>query len=240
MTPLSAGPPNIINASDAANHHVSSVMISGSAQGIVRWLILAAVLSQAACSWQPESMRSANRGAAVDLKVTAERINALGRVETKGGLISITGVPGARIGEISVCEGQVVGANAKLFVLDNYCELDANCEMIEAQRAEAKTLLDLETQSEALLREDLDVEEAQIQQLDPYDRLAQGLKVEALRDAGENARIDSDRLIRLKEAGSSLVSQQEIDAQKLKVRSAKAELDEAEALLKKFNGSKHG
>ena len=81
MTPLSAGPPNIINASDAANHHVSSVMISGSAQGIVRWLILAAVLSQAACSWQPESMRSANRGAAVDLKVTAERINALGRVE---------------------------------------------------------------------------------------------------------------------------------------------------------------
>ncbi|MGZ3489486.1 MAG: hypothetical protein ACXVBY_21805, partial [Isosphaeraceae bacterium] len=151
------------------------------------------------------------------------------------GLISITGVPGARIGEISVCEGQVVGANAKLFVLDNYGELDANCEMIEAQRAEAKTLLDLETQSEALLREDLDVEEAQIQQLDPYDRLAQGLKVEALRDAGENARIDSDRLIRLKEAGSSLVSQQEIDAQKLKVRSAKAELDEAEALLKKFD-----
>ncbi|MGZ3385776.1 MAG: HlyD family efflux transporter periplasmic adaptor subunit [Isosphaeraceae bacterium] len=235
MTPLSAGPPNIINASDAANHHVSSVMISGSAQGIVRWLILAAVLSQAACSWQPESMLSANRGAAVDLKVTAERINALGRVEPKGGLISITGVPGARIGEISVCEGQVVGANAKLFVLDNYRELDANCEMIEAQRAEAKTLLDLETQSEALLREDLDVEEAQIQQLDPYDRLAQGLKVEALRDAGENARIDSDRLIRLKEAGSSLVSQQEIDAQKLKVRSAKAELDEAEALLKKFD-----
>ena len=237
MTPLSAGPPNIINASDAANHHVSSVMISGSAQGIVRWLILAAVLSQAACSWQPESMISANRGAAVDLKVTAERINALGRVEPKGGLISIAGVPGARIGEISVCEGQVVGANAKLFVLDNYGELDANCKMIEAQRDEAKTLLDLETQSEALLREELDVEEAQIQQLDPYDRLAQGRKVEALRDAGENARIDYDRLIRLKEAGSSLVSQQEIDAQKLKVSSAKAELDEAEALLKKFDQS---
>ena len=237
MTPLSAGPPNIINASDAANHHVSSVMISGSAQGIVRWLILAAVLSQAACSWQPESMLSANRGAAVDLKVTAERINALGRVEPKGGLISITGVPGARIGEISVCEGQVVGANAKLFVLDNYRELDANCEMIEAQRDEAKTLLDLETKSEALLREELDVEEAQIQQLDPYDRLAHRRKVEALRDAGENARIDSDRLIRLKEAGSSLVSQQEIDAQKLKVSSAQAELDEAEALLKKFDQS---
>ncbi|MGZ3317633.1 MAG: HlyD family efflux transporter periplasmic adaptor subunit, partial [Isosphaeraceae bacterium] len=160
--------------------------------------------------------------------------NSIG-VEPKGGLISITGVPGARIGEISVCEGQVVGANAKLFVLDNYRELDANCEMIEAQRDEAKTLLDLEAKNEALLREELDVEEAQIQQLDPYDRLAQGLKVEALRDAGENARIDSDRLIRLKEAGSSLVSQQEIDAQKLKVRSAKAELDEAEALLKKFD-----
>ncbi|MGA8350968.1 MAG: hypothetical protein WB773_24460, partial [Isosphaeraceae bacterium] len=235
MTPLSAGPPNIINASDAANHHVSSVMISGSAQGIVRGLILAAVLSQAACSWQPESMISANRGADVDLKVTAERINALGRVEPRGGLISIAGVPGARIGEVSVCEGQVVGANAELFVLDNYGELDANCKMIEAQRDEAKTLLDLEAKNEALLREELDVEEAQIQQLDPYDRLAQGLKVEALRDAGENARIDSDRLIRLKEAGSSLVSQQEIDAQKLKVSSAKAELDEAEALLKKFD-----
>ena len=237
MTPLSAGPPNIINASDAANHHVSSVMISGSAQGIVRWLILAAVLSQAACSWQPESMISANRGADVDLKVTAERINALGRVEPKGGLISIAGVPGARIGEISVCEGQVVGANAELFVLDNYGELDANCKMIEAQRDEAKTLLDLEAKSEALLREELDVEEAQIQQLDPYDRLAQRRKVDALRDAGENARIDYDRLIRLKEAGSSLVSQQEIDAQKLKVSSAKAELDEAEALLKKFDQS---
>jgi HlyD family secretion protein len=239
MTPLSAGPPNIINASDAANHHVSSVMISGSAQGIVRWLILAAVLSQAACSWQPESMLSANRGAAVDPKVTAERINALGRVEPKGGLISITGVPGARIGEISVCEGQVVGANAKLFVLDNYRELNANCEMIKAQCDEAKTLFDLEAQSEALLREELDVEEAQIQQLDPYDRKAQGRKVEELRYAGENARIDYDRLIRLKEAGSStdLVSQQEIDAQKLKMRSAQAELDAAEALFQKFDQS---
>jgi multidrug efflux pump subunit AcrA (membrane-fusion protein) len=68
-------------------------------------------------------------------------------------------VPGARIGEISVCEGQVVGANAKLFVLDNYGELDANCKMIEAQRDEAKTLLDLEAKNEALLREELDVEE---------------------------------------------------------------------------------
>jgi hypothetical protein len=51
----------------------------------VRGLILAAVLSQAACSWPPVSMISANRGADVDLKVTAERINALGRVEPKGG-----------------------------------------------------------------------------------------------------------------------------------------------------------
>ena len=239
MTPLSAGPRNIINASDAANHHVSSVMISGSAQGIVRGLILAAVLSQAACSWQPESMLSANRGAAVDLKVTAERINALGRVEPKGGLISITGVPGARIGEISVCEGQVVGANAKLFVLDNYGELDAHCKMIEAQLVEAKRLLKIEKENVALLREELDVEEAQIQQLDPYDRKAQGRKVEALRDAGENARIDYDRLKGLKEAGSStdLVSQQEIDAQKLKLSSAQAELDAAEALFQKFDQS---
>src|SRR5271157_1633355 len=108
MTPLSAGPPNIINASDAANHHVSSVMISGSAQGIVRGLILAAVLSQAACSWQPESMISANRGADAHPKASADRISALGRVEPKGGVISIAGVPSARIGEISVCEGQVV------------------------------------------------------------------------------------------------------------------------------------
>ena len=237
MTPLSAGPPNIINVSDAANHHVSSVVISGSAQGIVRGLILAAVLSQAACSWQPESMISANRGADVDLKVTTERINALGRVEPRGGLISIAGVPGARIGEISVCEGQVVGANAELFMLDNYGELDANCKMIEAQRDEAKTLLDLEAKNDALLRKELDVEEAQIQQLDPYDRQAYRRKVDALRDAGENASIDYDRLIKLKEAGSSLVSQQQIDAQKLKVSSVQAELDVAKALLQKFDQS---
>jgi HlyD family secretion protein len=213
-------------------------MISGSAQGIVRWLILAAVLSQAACSWQPESMISANRGTDVDLKVTADRISALGRVEPKGGVISIAGVPGARIGKISVHEGQVVDVNDELFVLENYKELDANCKMIEAQRDEAKTSLDLARENEPLLTEELDVEEAQIKQLDPFDRRAQRRKVDALRDAGDNARIDYDRLIRLKEAGSSLVSQQQIDAQKLKVSSLQAELDAAEASLQKFEQSR--
>ena len=58
------------------------------------------------------------------------------------------------------------------------------------------------------------------------------------RDAGDNARIDYDRLIRLKEAGSSLVSQQQIDAQKLKVSSLQAELDAAEASLQKFEQSR--
>ena len=80
-------------------------MISGSAQGIVRRPI-SRRLSQTACSWQPESMISANRGADVDLKVTAERINALGRVEPKGGLISIAGVPGAPIGETPFARGR--------------------------------------------------------------------------------------------------------------------------------------
>ena len=99
-------------------------------------------------------------------------------------------------------------------------------------------MLDLEAKNEALLREELDVEEAQIQQLDPYDRLAHRRKVEARGTLARTSASTTTWSIRLKEAGSSLVSQQEIDAQKLKGSSAKAELDEAEALLKKFDQRK--
>jgi HlyD family secretion protein len=237
MIPLGAGRPKNKNASDAASHNVVSVQIPRSIQRILWGLILVAVSSQAACSWPPESALSASRDADVGRKDAPERISALGRVEPRGGLISIAGLPGARIGRMSVREGDCVSANAELFVLDNYEELDANCKMIAAQRDEAKTLLNLETKSEALLRAELDVEEAQLQQLDPYDRRAHTRKVDALKDAGENARIDYDRLIRLKEASSSLVSQQQIDAQKLKVSSVQAELDAAEALLQKYDQS---
>jgi HlyD family secretion protein len=213
MKPFPPRSPNIVKALDATSGSVCGLATSEAARRVSSALVLLVVLGQAACSLQNESTSSVNRGADAPPKASAERISALGRVEPKGGVISIAGVPGARIGKISVHEGQVVGVNSELFVLDNCEELDANCKMIEAQRDEAKRLLDLEAKNEALLREELDVEEAQIKQLDPFDRRAQRRKVDALRDAGENARIDYDRLIKLEQAGSSLVSRQQIDGQ---------------------------
>jgi len=239
MKPFPPRFPNIVKAPDATSGSVCGLATCGAARRVSSALILIVVLGQAACSPLPtESTSSVDRGADAHPKASAERISALGRVEPKGGVISIAGVPGARIGKISVHEGQEVGVNAELFVLENYEELDANCKMIEAQRDEAKTSLDLEAKNEALLREELDVEEAQIKQLDPFDRRVQRRKVDALRDAGDNARIEYDRLIKLEQAGSSLVSQQQIDGQKLKVSSVEAELDAAEASLQKFEQSR--
>jgi HlyD family secretion protein len=238
MKPFPPRFPNIVKAPDATSGSVCGLATCGAARRVSSALILIVVLGQAACTLLPESTSSMNRGADADHKASAERISALGRVEPKGGVISIAGVPGARIGKISVHEGQVVGVNSELFVLDNYEELDANFKMIEAQRDEAKTSRDLVEKNEPLLSDELGVEEDQIKQLDPFDRRAQRRKVDALRDARDYARIDYDRLFKLEQAGSSLVSQQQIDGQKLKVSSLEAELDAAEASLQKFEQSR--
>jgi HlyD family secretion protein len=239
MKPFPPRFPNIVKAPDATSGSVWGLATCGAARRVSSALILIVVLGQAACSPpQTESTSSVDRGADAHPKASADRISALGRVEPKGGVISIAGVPGARIGKIFVHEGQWVGVDAKLFVLENYDELDANCKVIEAQRNEATTSLGLVEKNEPLLSDELGVEEDQIKELDPFDRRAQRRKVDALRDARDYARIDYDRLFKLEQAGSSLVSQQQIDGQKLKVSSLEAELDAAEASLQKFEESR--
>ncbi|MDR3637615.1 MAG: HlyD family efflux transporter periplasmic adaptor subunit [Isosphaeraceae bacterium] len=161
-------------------------------------------------------------------------IKALGRIQPEGGVVSITGSPGTRIAKIQVREGGAVAANDELFRLDTFDVLDANCRSAEAQLEEAKELLVAEQENTAQLEKQLALEKEQLQDLDPLDIEAQGEKLKALELKLAHEEGESRRLNALREAKSSLVSEQELTAQGLLVEGARAERNGARALLQKL------
>lgn len=165
---------------------------------------------------------------------TPEKIVALGRIEPRGGVVSIGGMPGARIGSIPVGVGDEVEKGRELIRLDNYEELDANCRLIAAQLDEAKGLVGVEGENADLLAKEAEIERRQIEQLDPLDIAAQKDKIAVLALNVAGARHDLETLTRLKQGGVSSVADQQIEGQRLLARRAEAERDAAGATLEKM------
>lgn len=160
-------------------------------------------------------------------------IKALGRIQPDGGVLSIAGTPGTRIAVVRVHEGQTVAAKQELFRLDTYDVLDANCRSIRAQLDEAEELLAVEEESSAQLSRELELEEAQAKTLNPLDIEAQGEKLKALELKLAHEEGEARRLHSLRDAKSSLVSEQQLEAQGLMVDGARAERNGAKAVLEK-------
>lgn len=162
-------------------------------------------------------------------------IKALGRVQPEGGIVSVTGAPGARIAKIRVEEGRTVTAGDELFRLDAYDVLDATCRSIRAQLEETEELLSVEGENTEQLKKELEIEDSQVQVIDPLDILAQTEKLNALEHKLKYEEGESKRLRSLRDASSPLVSAQQIEAQDLLVDGARAERSAAKAMLDKLN-----
>jgi HlyD family secretion protein len=158
------------------------------------------------------------------------QISALGRIQPNGGIISVAGQPGARISQMKISEGQVVKSDETLFRLETYRSLDANCKSIEVQIREAMELCRLEDENSIFLGRGLAIEAAQALEFNPLDIEVQKEKLNATEKKLEHSQLEYNRLSHLQMGGSSSVSQQQIDAQKLLVDGAFAE-KKAETLL---------
>ena len=167
------------------------------------------------------------------LNPASRGIAALGRLQPKGGLIDVAGTPGLRIGEMLVKEGQVVQKGDPLFVLDTYPILAATAEAAKVRFEEAQSLHDLEERNKAVLRQEFALQEAKVLTIDPFDLESLRAQVEVREKSRAKAQADLDRLHSLKEAGSTAVSKQELEAARLQVDVAEAEVKVIHAQLKK-------
>lgn len=193
-------------------------------------LLLAPGLAVAGCSSSEVQTALVPRGEAAPL----DRIVALGRIEPRGGLISIAGPPGTRIGSMAVREGDRVQPGDELFRLDNLNELEANRRSIAAQIAEAEGLIAAQEREEAVLREEYAIEERQVTELDPLDIKAQEAQVTVLEKSLAHTQDDLRTLEALQKDGSTSVARQQVEAQRLLVQKTRGERDAAQHLLAKM------
>jgi HlyD family secretion protein len=198
-------------------------------------LLAAATMSQAGCSSRTSATHLVLKpvGAAGG-EAAAPSIKALGRIQPVGGVVSVAGTPGARIAKMLAREGASVALGDELFRLDTYDVLEATCVSIRAQLDEAKELLAVEAENTAQLQGELAVEEEQVQVLDPLDVEAQQEKLNALEVKLAHEEREARRLNALRDAKSSLVSDQQLEGQGLLVEGARAERNAARALLRKL------
>lgn len=200
-----------------------------------RWLALTlGTLVHAGCSPQVSSPPDPAAARSVSLGESETRpIAALGRIEPRGGVISIAGTPGARVSDLKVVEGASVKRGDILFRLAAYAMSDANCAAAAARVADAEKLLELEARNSALLAEDLALKEEQVRQIGPLEIRSQREQVATLQKAAKKAEVDRDRLESLRRAGSQAVSEQQLEGVRLEADRARAELQAARALLEK-------
>ena len=93
--------------------------------------------------------------------VAAESIEALGRVQPAGGVVSVFGLPGERVVELKADLGSTVTAGQELAVLSGTEERRRSLAALDAQIAEAKAIQESIRASEAAKLADLKVETAQ-------------------------------------------------------------------------------
>jgi multidrug efflux pump subunit AcrA (membrane-fusion protein) len=154
-------------------------------------------------------------GSRAPLEVT--RITALGRLEPRDGIVTISGLPGDRIEEILVQPGRQVGKGTPLVRLASHEERRLARDLVQTQLNEALAQkAELERQKQAQL-EEIDAELAKIRSGQEQDLTAQDARIALITTQERLARTQLERLKGLK---LTQVSQQELDQQALQVEQA--------------------
>jgi HlyD family secretion protein len=137
-----------------------------------------------------------------------ESIEALGRIQPAGGVVSVFGLPGERIAELKVNLGDPVTAGQELAVLSGAEERKRSLAALDAQIAEAKALQTAIQTAQAARIADLKVETAQAIRKAQGEIQALDARIAGLKAQAEQARAERQRLAEV-ERGGVAVSEQE-------------------------------
>jgi HlyD family secretion protein len=160
-----------------------------------------------------------------------ERVAALGRLEPRGEVIEIGGLPGDRLRRLEVREGDRVKEDDVLGYLDSHAVRLAQSEAAEAQLADARARQEAEVAVATARLEEAQVGLRRARQLGPLDIEAQQAQVRLLESTLATAESDLQRLRKVNVPGA--VSAQQMDQYVLAVRRGTEELAAARETLAK-------
>jgi HlyD family secretion protein len=165
-----------------------------------------------------------------DVAVTKTKVSALGRLEPRGGVISVFGLPGDRIEKLSAVQGDEVARDTILAELasrrDRELERDLVANQLHEAQAQRAAIEDAGNAKIALI----DAETAQLQSGRENDLKAQDAKIAAITF---QSKVAHDNWNRLKGLQRTQVSAQDLDKSELLYRQAESELTAARAIRDK-------
>lgn len=180
--------------------------------------------------------RGGKSGTGVGADAVGDRhsVAALGRLAPQGGVIDVGGATGERIDRLAVSEGDRVKSDQELAFLGSYPLRLSEKQLAEAQLAEAKARQQADQAYGAAIVAEATAAVDQLKLVD-LDVEALRAKIASLELKHQIATRDQERL---EGAGSDVISQQELDHQKLVVEQAKAELNSTRAQLARLEASR--
>ena len=155
---------------------------------------------------------------------------ALGRIVPRDGILELCGGMGDELAECRVAEGDVVEQGQTLAVLGSRAlrELELAAARSQLAEAQARAAAEAATADARIAAAELAIEQAEAIDLD----------IEAQRKRGElaeaNLAVAKKDLERLEGLSRELVTEQQLDHQRLVVRQAQSESDAASALVRKL------
>ncbi len=168
-------------------------------------------------------------GAAVTKGLPTE-VAALGKIEPADGIIDVSGPPGDRIWELNVAPGKDVAAGDELARLESYRLRESELSLAKAQLAEAESALAAE-----LAHADRKIAEARLG-VELAGLAEQELDTLRARSelAGANRALAEKNLERWTALDRTIVSEQQLDQQRLVVEQARADERSAQAQIKQL------
>jgi HlyD family secretion protein len=165
-----------------------------------------------------------------DTTVTKTKISALGRLQPKGGVISVFGLPGDRIEKLSVKVGDKVTKDTILAELASRKDRELGRDLVAKQLREARAQKVAIADAGKAKIAVIDAEMAQLQSGRDDDLKVQDARIAALI---LQCRVANDSWTRLKSLKLTPVSAQDLEKSELLFRQAESELTVARAMRDK-------
>jgi HlyD family secretion protein len=179
--------------------------------------------------WRDFSGESRSPGQA-GVPVTKTKVSALGRLQPKGGLISVFGLPGDRIEKLSAKLGDKVAKDTILAELASRKDRELERDLVAVQLREARTQRAAIGDAGKAKIAVIDMEIAQLQSGRDDDLKAQDARIAALM---QQSRVAYDGWNRLKSLELTRVSAQDLEKSELLYHQAESELTAARAIRDK-------
>jgi HlyD family secretion protein len=192
--------------------------------------VIGIVLGGAGVHFGGNFLRDRHSPVPADATVTKTKVSALGRLQPKGGVISVFGLPGDRIEKLSVKLGDPVAKDAVLAELASRTDRELERDLVAVQLREARAQRAAIGDTGKAKIAAIDAEIAQLQSGRDGDLKAQDAKLASLM---LQCRVANDSWNRLKSLERSPVSAQDLEKCELLFHQSDSELTAARAIRDK-------